>query len=604
MSMKIAGAMLNTASIQSNKKFDFLADADLAKKAAQLTTLSPTFLKEAQRAAKELAELVVSREVNTGQTSRTNVNRPELSAPKRPAEKVPVDEKNDSTKVGVRLAALMAALEKGNTSKLAARAHAFLLQQEMRNSANKELAEKYEAALLAVEQATTDLTAINGQLDATIEAIKILEKQLTDAESALSSAQLGTPEYDAALERRDALHDTISGKRSQLTDLKAKAISLEGTVLDRQTQVAALGLQCENAGISLPDSLQKKDQSNIARMLSLMTKLGELMLKTGEKRAEAQRALFRIQEDMRTQKMVAEAEKSEREMAKAQALNKAMGCVGKILGAVITAVAVVGAAFTGGASLALAGIGIALMVADEVYGAVTGKSFMQEAMQPLMKVLQPVLQFFMDKVSAMLEDLGVDAQTSKMVSMIVVSVAIAAAVVAISVTGAGGAIASAISNITSKIGSVLSRVLEKTIAKLVPAILKKAISQAAKQTSGMASRLFNAASQRLGMSTDLASKQIYANRLMMLSSALNSEKTIITSGLDVGSAVANLKVAKANAKIQFGEKELELLNDMIAALMEQFQNSFNVSQKFFTAASDALTHHTRTGVALTRSIRA
>ncbi|QRX82147.1 type III secretion system translocon subunit SctE [Glaciimonas sp. PAMC28666] len=518
-------------------------------------------------------------------------------------EKASVDEKGGSTKVEVRLAALMAALERGNVSKLAASAHAFFLQQEMRNSANRELAEKYEAALLAVEQSTIDLVAISGQLDAVIEAIEILEKQLSDAELALSSAEVGTPEYDAALEKRDALQETISGKQVQVADLRVAAISLEATVLDRQAQVAALGAQCEHAGISLPESLQKKDQTNIARMLSLMTKLGELMLKTGEARAEAQRALFRVQEDMRTQKMVAEAEKSEREMAKAQALNKAMGCVGKILGAVITAVAVVGAAFTGGASLALAGIGVALMVADEVYGAVTGKSFMQDAMQPLMKVLQPVLQFFMDKVSAMLEDLGVDAQTSKMVSMIVVSVAIAVAAVAIAATGAGSAVASAISNITSKIGAVMSRVLEKVIAKLVPAVLKKAISQAAKQLSSAASRLFDAASQRLGMSTDLASKQIYANRMMMLSFGLNFEKTVITSGLDVGAEVANLKVAKANAKIQFGSRELELLNDMIAALMEQFQNSFNVSQRFSTAASDALMHHTSTGVALARAIR-
>ena len=95
----------------------------------------------------------------------------------------------------------------------------------------------------------------------------------------------------------------------------------------------------------------------------------------------------------------------------------------------------------------------------------------------------------------------------------------------------------------------------------------------------------------------------YAFGIGMRGAGLNFEKTVITSGLDVGVEVANLKTAKANASIQLGVKELALLSDMISALMEQFKDSLDISQKFFSAASNAINHHTSTGVALARSMR-
>lgn len=80
-------------------------------------------------------------------------------------------------------------------------------------------------------------------------------------------------------------------------------------------------------------------------------------------------------------------------MRKAEAASKAAGCVGKILGAVLTVVSVVGAAFTGGASLALAAVGVGLMAADMVVKELTGVSFMEKAMKPLMdNILGPMIQ--------------------------------------------------------------------------------------------------------------------------------------------------------------------------------------------------------------------
>ena len=603
MNIRIAGVGIDVIRNQSNASDNFLSNEQLSKKAEQLTKLSPAFLQEAQQAVKELAALVIDSEGSGGQKYSADLSRPELPAPKRWQASVTNAAQSESTKIGVWLAAMMAALETGNLTKLASKADAFFFQQEMHNNTREDIAAKYEVALRAVENAISDLEIVSGKLESLIEDVEGIKKQLTEAERVLLSTELGTPEYDAALYIRNTLQATIDKKQGQLTQLKDSVALSEKALGGMQENVDVVLAQSESAEINLPKSLVKKDQSHIGRMLALMTKLGELMLKTGEVRAETQRALLRIQEEIRNKKMIADAEKADMERAKAEALNKTMGCVGKILGAVILAVSVIGAIFTGGASLVLAGIGVALMVADEVYSAVTGESFMQKAMQPLMKVLQPVLQTLMNKVSEILDMYGVDPQTSKMISMVVVSVAVSAAAVGFAVSGVGSAVASAVSNIMSKITSVLSRVLEKTLSRLIPAVLKKAMSQAIKQTSGATSRMFDAASKRLGMSTDLASKQIYAARMAQLGAGLNFVKTAVTSGLDVGVEMANLNTAKASARIQLSVKELTLLNEMISTLLDQFKNSLDISQKFFTTASDAINHHTSTGVALARAMR-
>ena len=603
MSMRIAGVAIDVIRNESNGSGNFLSNEKLSKKAEQLTKLSPAFLLGAQQAAKELAALVIDGDSVGGQEYNADVSRPELRAPKRWQASVANGAQNESTKIGMRLAAMMAALETGNLTKLASKADAFFFQQEVLNNTRKEIATKYEAAVKAVESAVSDLEVVSGKLEELIDDVEGIKKQLAEAERVLSSAKPGTPDYDVALQSRNTLQATVDKKQGQLTELKEGVALSEVALVDLQDQVDAVFAQSGIAENNLPESLVKKDQSNIGLMLTLMTKLGELMLKTGEVRAETQRSLLRIQEDIRTAKMTADAKKADIERAKAEALNKVMGCVGKILGAVILVIGVLAAVFTGGASLVLAGIGVALMLADEVYSAVTGKSFMEKAMQPLMKALQPLLQRVMNRVSELMEMHGVAPETAKMASMIVVSVGISVGAAGLAVTGVGGAVGAAVSNITSKITSVLSRVLEKTLGKMIPTMLKQGISQVFSQVSGAASRMLNAAATRLGMSTNLASKQIYAGRLAQLGAGLNFEKTVITSGLDVGVEVANLKTAKANASIQLGVKELALLSDMISALMEQFKDSLDISQKFFSAASNAINHHTSTGVALARAMR-
>lgn len=587
---------------------DFLSNRPMAMRAEQLTRMPPSILKEAEQAAQELAELIADaaeEDPASGKRRRnTAATQPYLTPPQRNAacSATPSDTAMESRQAGQLLASLMSALEKANLSKLAFNAHSAATRDAVRNAGNAKLAEEYEAAQNAVAEALDQLEAWKVPLAAATDRLKALEQQLADAEAELVALDLESPDYEPAVQNRDGLCDAVAAAKAELAGLRDGVQKQQERVLGLQAIADDLLARANAQGAEVPRTAVENDVSNIARMLSLMMALGELMLKTGETRSQMQRELLKVQEDVRVKKLVKDAEKAEKELAKAETMNKAMGCIGKILGAVVTAIAVIGAAFTGGASLALAGIGLALMVADEIYQGVTGNSFIQEAMKPLMKLLQPLLQFVMEKVSAMMEGLGVDAQTARMAAMIAVSVAIAAAVVVLAVTGVGGAVASAVSNMVGKLGSVLSKVLEKTIGKLIPEMLKKAVSQMARQTSGAASRMFDAVSQRLGLSTDLASKQMYASNLGRVSAGVNFSKTAINGGLEVGVQAANQQAAHALAGMKFTMSELDLLHDMFVNLLEQFKTSFTVSQGFFSRASEAINQHTSTGVALARAV--
>jgi invasin B len=587
---------------------DFLANRSLVKQAEQLTRLPPSILKEAEQAAKELAGLIADaadEDRVAGKKRRSDAGRPQLTPPKqaRGDAVASADAATDHRKAAVLLASMMSALEQAGLSKLAFNAHSATQQDAVRNADGARLAADYEAALGAVDEALKELDALKDTLTGLAGKVKALEQKLADAEGRLAGLEPGAPGYDQALKSRDALRAELAAASGGLAGAQQQAQAAQERLSGLQNTADELLARANASGVDLPRDAVKKDMSNIARLLALMTQLGELMLKTGEARAETQRALLKVQEDVRIKKLAKDAEKAEKELAKAEAMNKAMGCIGKILGAVITAVAVIGAVFTGGASLALAGIGLAIMLADEIYQGVTGNSFVQEALKPVMKLLQPLLQFVMEKVADMLRGLGVDEQTARMASMIAVSIAIAAAVVALAVTGAGSALASAASNVMSKLGAVLAKVLEKTIGKLVPEMLKKSVQQMAKQMSGAATRMFDAVTQRLGLSTDAASKQIYASRLGQAAAGANLGKTAINGGLEVGVQLAEMEVAKAVAGMKFTMSELDLLNDMFANLLEQFKNSFTVSQGFFTRASEAIDQSTRTGVALARAVR-
>jgi invasin B len=586
---------------------NFLPDIATVKSAERLTIMPNDQIEKAQLAAKELHDLVLAyksadRQGRNADSIDTDPFRPQLTAPKEEVSDAAAA-KAARYNAGILLSEMVEALEQGDTNKFALNAYSATLKRDLQNANLAKIASEYKLAVDAMPEHLAELEALAAELSGVVEKIRSAESKLAALRLVLKDMDPESPDFAQLSEACEALSEELKLMSMVRNDLSQKVNSLEVKLIGLQKKTDELLARSAMKEAYLEKTDVKKDASNIARLMTLMMKLGELLLTSGEQRNEVQRELLKTQEEKRIKRLAIDAKKADEELAKAESLNKTMGCVGKILGASLMAIAVVGAAFTGGASLVLAGVGLALLLADEIYKGVTGNSFMEKLMQPIVAALQPIMQFVIDKLVGMLKELGVSEQTARMVSMIAVSIAIAVAVVLVMVTGAGSALASAAANVLSKVATVMSKVLEKTIGKLIPEIVKKSVMKSAQQVSTSTTKMFDAVSQRLGLSTDPASKQIYAHQLGRAGAFLNVGRTIAEGVLDVNMELANVEVAKALASMKFSMAELDLINEMFAKLLDMMQASLTTSNEVFSQTSKAIAKHGDTATSVARSIR-
>lgn len=195
-----------------------------------------------------------------------------------------------------------------------------------------------------------------------------------------------------------------------------------------------------------------------AFILATLRELGVKVSVTTEEELSALQATVQARADERRAAHDDYAEK----VAKAEEAQKTMGWISKLLGAVLTVVGVVGAAFTGGASLVLAVVGAGLFAADEVTQAVTGKSFMAEAMKPIMDAIGPIIADIAKYLAKDLVKLGVSEEAAAIASNVVVMVLAVAVIMAAMV-----AVKAAVP--VEKIAAFLA----KGIGKAVPNVLKE-----------------------------------------------------------------------------------------------------------------------------------
>nr|QFG15439.1 IpaB240-460-CPE194-319 [synthetic construct] len=217
----------------------------------------------------------------------------------------------------------------------------------------------------------------------------------------------------------------------------------------------------------------QKSLTGLASVTQLMATFIQLVGKNNEESLKNDLALFQSLQESRKTEMERKSDEYAAEVRKAEELNRVMGCVGKILGALLTIVSVVAAAFSGGASLALAAVGLALMVTDAIVQAATGNSFMEQALNPIMKaVIEPLIKLLSDAFTKMLEGLGVDSKKAKMIGSILGAIAgalvLVAAVVLVATVGKQAA---------AKLAENIGKIIGKTLTDLIPKFLKNFSSQ-------------------------------------------------------------------------------------------------------------------------------
>lgn len=158
------------------------------------------------------------------------------------------------------------------------------------------------------------------------------------------------------------------------------------------------------------------------------------------------------------------AHEYEIQVKKAEQVHKAMGVFGKILGWVVAVVGFVCAAFTGGAALVIATAGLGLALGDEIQQDVTGGSFLQSAMKPIMdSVIMPLVKITSQVCTDVFEELGVPKRAAEIIGQIL------GPIVATVLLIGGVILAGKIGNkmCGNLMGDIMKKVMDSTIIKKI-----------------------------------------------------------------------------------------------------------------------------------------
>lgn len=441
--------------------------------------------------------------INTvhGNTPRTNLDNQDIPQLNSPVSSEPATAKS------------------GNEEKLSASASAMALlgkvmQLTNETSMNKLLAQLqginvmmdgavngYSEMAAQLEQQGTQWASDFDALKAAQQQADVLSQDVRKAQSALDDAQrkLAVLEADAAKQvpvseelqgKIDAAKTVVIAAQTNLTQVttsynsfanntlnpainaeKSSRSALEATQAKSQKMVESFNPQQQ----STIEQQRKEADAESKTLMFLMALMSQLIDKSSSDDLQASAELKQKLAEAAAKDAEKKGKEYDEKVRKAEEMQKTMGCIGKVLGWVVTAVSFAAAAFTGGASLALAAVGLALAIGDEISQAVTGRSFMADAMQPLMDAIVKPLMEMMGKIySAVLQSFGVDKDTADMVGQILGAIAAAVVLVA-GMMVAGSVLSKVFGVVMKKMGVEVAEEASKTMAKNVAVEVEKEV---------------------------------------------------------------------------------------------------------------------------------
>lgn len=405
------------------------------------------------------------------------------------------------------------------------------------------------------------------QLEKLRERVQQLQGLLDESEARLAKLDPESPEYASELARRDQLKGELATHTQtfeKATDAHLKLIETANAAAKVLAIVTAKVLE---AGVGGPQVKQSDEKALSSSALALLNRLKiiELLGESAQNKEELNQELFLELQAKLQEKMQLESEKYLEEVRKAEALQRTMGCIGKIVGALVAIATIAAGVLTVNPVLIAVGvIGAAVMIADEVVKELTGVSFMAEAMKPLMTVMQEAIQFFTDLYTKALVAFGVDSETAKEIAQIAGMIAgIAATIAAIALAAIVG-----VQVVGPMIGAVASR-LASVVAQAAPAAV-----QAMKQ---VASSVGNTLTQMLTQIRSLVTKGADAVSLARYTSNLEIAQALTEFGgvaaqgvLGVRSGVHQAQAAEHLADVKVRMAISEEITSYLTRLVEDY----------------------------------
>ncbi|ELI1544658.1 type III secretion system needle tip complex protein [Salmonella enterica] len=560
----------------------------LAEAAFEGVRKNTDFLKAADKAFKDVVATKAGDLKASTKSGETTFNTVGLTPPTDAAR----EKLSSEGQLTLLLGKLMTLLGDVSLSQLESRLAVWQAMIESQKAMGLQVSKEFQAALEEAEKATDIYEESIKKMDTAKSVYDTAAKNLTQAQNKLQSMDPSDPGYakaeaaegQARKEAKDAKTAFDKAKKAADlagTDAKTKTEQADNILTKFQGTTNVVASQTEVA------KGEKDNLSNVARLTMLMAMFIEIVGKNNEEGLQNDLALFNALQEGRQAEMEKKSAEFQEETRKAEETNRIMGCIGKVLGALLTIVSVVAAVFTGGASLALAAVGLAVMVADEIVKAATGVSFIQQALNPIMEhVLKPLMELIGKAITKALEGLGVDKKTAEMagsiVGAIVAAIAMVAVIVVVAVVGKGAA---------AKLGNALSKMMGETIKKLVPNVLKQLAQNGSKLfTQGMqriTSGLGNVGS-KMGLQTNALSKELVGNTLNKVALGMEVTNTAAQSAGGVAEGVFIKNASEAIADFTLARFAMDQIQQWLKQSVEIFGENQKVTAELQKVMSSAV----------------
>lgn len=441
-------------------------------------------------------------------------------------------------------------------------------------SANNSTVAAFQASADAIAGMTDDNAQLQGELSSAEETLNGLKQASADA----AAAAADNPN-DADLQAKAAAAaSAVTTQEGKVAVIKDKLVTNFNAIADANEKFHG-ELSAWNASHNYPETgqMQQDVYTSSAKMALIMAQfMADLdtdrinKMNTALKKSQAIDAA-RIAE---SQKSLAEAVESKRK-------SDAMGCIMKLVAALVTAISFVAAIFTGGASLVFAAAALAILVVDTVLEAAGAGftimgSFMDSVMKPIMegitKAVTAVLELVADAIDGIAkagakalglpEPEPIDRSGIKMASAILGAIVVAIGVVAMMVGGMGAA---------------GSKMLSSIASKAVPNLVKSLASNATQYLSKMVAPIMKSLS---------AATEVSVATLQTATKVVTTGVQAATSvGVGIPQAVYTEELNKALAKSQFEEQMQRQFGSMIA---KSEMELFTAMRKFLTEFQEML----------------
>lgn len=446
----------------------------------------------------------------------------------------------------------------------------FAILQSMagaKQQGHEKLSAEYAEAVAALEAAEGAVGGSQQNLEKLRERVQHFQGLLDESEARLAELDPESPEYANELARRDQLKGELAAHTQSFqkaTDAHLKLIETANAAVKVLAVVTGKVLE---AGVGGPEVKQSDEKALSSSALALLNRLKiiELLGESAQNKEELNQELFMELQAKLQEKMQRESDKYLEEVRKAEALQKTMGCIGKIVGALVAIATIAAGVLTANPVLIAVGvIGAAVMIADEVVKELTGVSFMAEAMKPLMTVMQEAIKFFTDIYTKALVAFGVDPETAKEIAQIAGMIAgIAATIAAIALAAIVG-----VQVVGPMIGAVASR-LASVVAQAAPAAVQ-AMKQVASSVGNTLTQMLTQLRSFVTKGADAVSLARYASNLE-IAQALTEFGGVAAQGvLGVRSGVHQAQAAEHLADVKVRMAISEEITSYLTRLVEDY----------------------------------